>query len=65
MSLFAMLRAVQQLSSSSSPAVVASTVENSKMPAGGRIENVTAVGAHQVSANASSLATPALTTDAE
>ena len=66
MSLFGMLRAFQQLSALSSPAAVASTVNNTRMPTGGRIVNVNAVpGALKVSADASSSATLALTTYAE
>ena len=62
MSLFGMLRAFQQLSALSSPAAVASTVNNTRMPTGGRIVNVNAVpGALKVSADASSSATLALT----
>jgi hypothetical protein len=66
MSLFGMLRAFQKLSALSSPAAVASTVNNTRMPTGGRIINVNAApGALKVSADASSSATLALATYAE
>ena len=60
MSFFGMLRAFQQLSALSSPAAVASVVNDTRMPTGGRIVNVNAVpGALKVSAHASSETTPA------